>query len=187
MRLALFALGGAVLIGFLTRGRPGHLAEVQFRWPVVGLAGVALQFIPASGTLGIVVLLSSFVLLGLAVAVNIRLPGFPLILAGLALNFLVIAVNGGMPVTANALVASGQQATLKDLVEDGRAKHHLATSADDLVVLADAIPLGEPVRQAVSVGDILAYSGAAWFIVRGMHRRGGVGSAGDPQIAESSP
>jgi len=187
MRLALFALGGAVLIGFLTRGRPSHLAEVQFRWPVVGLAGVALQFIPASGTLGIVVLLSSFVLLGLAVAVNIRLPGFPLILAGLALNFLVIAVNGGMPVTANALVASGQQATLKDLLEDGRAKHHLATRADDLVVLADAIPLGAPVRQAVSVGDILAYSGAAWFIVRGMHRRGGVGSAGDPQIVESSP
>ena len=55
----------------------------------------------------------------------------------------------------------------------------------DLLVVD--LPLGEPVRQAVSVGDILAYSGAAWFIVRGMHRRGGVGSAGDPQIVESSP
>jgi hypothetical protein len=187
MRLALLALGGAVLVGLLTGGRPSRLAEVRFRWPILGLAGVALQLIPASGTLGVFLLLGSFVLLGLTVAMNVRLPGFPLILAGLALNFLVIAVNGGMPVTANALVASGQQGTLEDLVEHGGAKHHLATGADDLVVLADAIPLGAPVRQAVSVGDILAYSGAAWFIVRGMRRRGGVGSAGDPRIVESSP
>jgi hypothetical protein len=187
VRLALFALGGAILVGLLTGGRSGRLAEVRFRWPLAGIGGVVLQLIPASGTLGVALLLSSFVLLGLAAAANIRLPGFPLILAGLALNFLVIAVNGGMPVTSNALVASGQQATLKDLLQNGGAKHHLATSADHLVVLADAIPLGAPVRQAVSVGDILAYSGAAWFIVRGMHRRGGVGSAGDPQTVESSP
>jgi len=186
MRLALLALGGAILVGLLTGGRPRHLAEVRFRWPLVGLAGVALQLIPAAGTLGMFLLLGSFVLLGLAVAVNVRLPGFPVIMAGLALNCLVIAVNGGMPVTAHALAASGQQATLRDL-ENGGAKHHLATGADDLVVLADSIPLGPPVSQAVSVGDILAYSGAAWFIVRGMHRRGGVGSAGDPQIVESSP
>lgn len=187
MRLALFALGGAILVGLLTGGRPSRLAEVRFRWPLAGIGGVVLQLIPASGTLGVAFLLSSFVLLGLAAAANVRLPGFPLILAGLALNFLVIAVNGGMPVTADALAASGQQATLKDLVEHGGSKHHLATGADDLVVLADAIPLGAPIRQAVSVGDILAYSGAAWFLVRRMHRPGGVGSAGDPQIAEASP
>jgi hypothetical protein len=187
MRLALFALVGAILIGLATGGRPSHLVEVRFRWPLVGLAGVALQLIPASGTLGVALLLSSFALLALAVAANLRLPGFPLILTGLALNFLVIVVNGGMPVTAHALAASGQQATLKDLVQNGGTKHHLATSADDLVVLADDIPLGAPVRQAVSIGDILAYSGAAWFIVRGMHRRGGVGSAGDPHIVEASP
>ena len=187
MRLALFALGGAVAVGVLTGGRPTRVAEVRFRWPIAGIGGVVLQLIPATGTLGIALLLSSFVLLGLAAGANVRLPGFPLILAGVALNFLVISVNGGMPVTAHALLASGQQATLTDLVEHGGSKHHLATEADDLVVLADAIPLGAPIRQAVSVGDLLAYSGAAWFLVRGMHRRGGVGSAGDPRIVETSP
>jgi hypothetical protein len=187
VRLALFALGGAVLVALLTGGRPSRIAEVRFRCPLAGIGGVVLQLIPAGGTLGVALLISSFVLLGLAAAANVRLPGFPLILAGLALNFLVIAVNGGMPVTANALAASGQQATMKDLVENGGSKHHLATDADDLVVLADSIPLGAPVHQAVSVGDLMAYAGAAWFIVRGMHRRGGVPSPGDPQIVETSP
>jgi len=187
VRLALFALGGAVLVALLTGGRPSRIGEVRFRWPLAGIGGVVLQLIPAAGMLGVALLISSFVLLGLAAAANVRLPGFPLILAGLALNFLVIAVNGGMPVTAHALVASGQQATMKDLVENGGSKHHLATDADDLVVLADSIPLGAPVHQAVSVGDLMAYAGAAWFIVRGMRRRGGVLSPGDPQIVETSP
>ena len=187
MRLALFALGGAVLVALLTGGRPSRIGEVRFRWPLAGIGGVVLQLIPAAGMLGVALLISSFVLLGLAASANVRLPGFPLILAGLALNFLVIAVNGGMPVTAHSLAASGQQATMKDLVENGGSKHHLATDADDLVVLADSIPLGAPVHQAVSVGDLMAYAGAAWFIVRGMHRRGGVRSPGDPQIVETSP
>ncbi len=187
MRLALFVFAAALLIGIIVGGRPSRLADVRFRWPLLGLAGIALQLVPASGTVGTVLLVASFVLLGVVCIANIRLPGFVLILIGLSLNFLVIAVNGGMPVTAHALVASGQRDTLTDLVRHGGSKHHLATSSDHLVFLADSIPIGPPIRQAVSVGDILAYTGAGWFIVSGMRRKRGVGSPKGPHDGSPSP
>ena len=186
MRLALLVFAIALLIGVLVGGRPTRLADVRFRWPLLGLAGIALQLVPGSGTLGTVLLLASFALLGAVCIANIRLPGFPLILAGLSLNLLVIGVNGGMPVTAHALIASGQRDTLTDLVRHGGSKHHLATDSDRLIVLSDSIPIGPPVRQAVSVGDILAYTGAGWFIVSGMRRRRRVGSLRQQQEPQQS-
>jgi hypothetical protein len=190
MRLALLALSIALLIGLVTGGRPSHLADVRFRWPVLGLIGIALQLIPANGTLGTALLLSSFAFLGVVTAANLRLPGFPLIMAGLTLNLLVIAVNGGMPVTADALLRSGQRATMTELMQHGGPKHHLASDADELLPLADAIPVGPPIRQAVSVGDLLAYAGVGWFVVRRMHGRRGVRSSdgtADAEVAEASP
>jgi hypothetical protein len=102
-------------------------------------------------------------------AVNIRLAGFPLIAIGICCNFLVIAVNHGMPVTRQALVASGQAYTLQMLVHDGGAKHHLADDSDRLLVLGDVIAIG-PLQQAVSVGDLFTYGGVVWLIVAGMRR-----------------
>jgi Family of unknown function (DUF5317) len=190
MRLVLLALSIALLIGLATGGRPGRLAEIRLRWPVLGLIGIGLQLIPATGAVGMALLLSSFAFLGAVTTANLRLPGFPLIMVGLALNLLVISVNGGMPVTADALIRSGQRATMTDLMHHGGSKHHLATDSDRLVELADAIPIGPPIRQAVSVGDILAYAGVAWFVIRGMHRRRAVRSPGgtaDADVAEASP
>ena len=118
-----------------------------------------------------VLLLGSFAAL-LAFAIrNVRAPGFGLILAGLALNALVIAVNQGMPVTHHALVASNQTATLDDLIRNGGAKHHLADGGTVLQPLGDVIALGAPIDQAISVGDICVQLGAAWFIVFAMPRR----------------
>ena len=50
---------------------------------------------------------------------NLRLPGFWLILIGICLNALVIGVNQGMPVTHHALVVSDQSATLGALEHGG--------------------------------------------------------------------
>jgi hypothetical protein len=169
MRLILFTLPVAIALGYVLGGRLGHLAEISLRYPGAGLAGLGLQTLPVGGTLGHILLLGSFVLLLLVAGANWRLPGFVLVGAGLWLNLVVIAVNGGMPVTADAFVASGQTEGLDDLAAGGR--HHLATPRDELVFLADSIPVPAPVRRAMSVGDLAAYAGAMWFVVAGMGRR----------------
>ena len=170
MRLVLFALPLAIGLGYLLGGRLRNVGGIRIRHGWAGLAGVGLQILPVRGTAGSLVLIASFVLLLFVAGVNWRLPGFGLVVVGLCLNFLVIAVNQGMPVTREALVASGQAETLDDLRGAG-AKHHLATSDDDLLFLADRIAIPAPVRQAISVGDVVAYAGAMWFVVAGMRRR----------------
>jgi hypothetical protein len=50
---------------------------------------------------------------------------------------------------------------------DGGAKHHLATSSDVLLPLADVIPV-PGVDQVVSVGDVVMYAGIMWVIAAGM-------------------
>jgi hypothetical protein len=170
MRLVIVTIPVAIVVGYLAGGRLGNLANVRFRWPMSGLAGIALQFAPVAGTGGTLLLVASFLFLFVAAGVNRRLPGFAVILVGLWLNFVVITVNEGMPVTEHALVASGQVNTLADLRSGADTKHHLASDRDQLVFLGDAIPIPPPIHQAVSIGDLLAYSGAMWFVVRGMRR-----------------
>lgn len=168
MRLVVLTIPVAILVGYLAGGRLGNLANVPFRWPLSGLAGIALQFAPVAGTGGTVLLVGSFLFLFVAAGVNRRLPGFALILVGLWLNFVVITINEGMPVTRHALTASGQVNTLSELQSGADTKHHLASDQDALVFLGDAIPIPAPIHQAVSLGDLLTYSGAMWFVIRGM-------------------
>ena len=171
MRLVLFAFPIAIGLGYLLGGRLRNLGGVRFRHAWAGLAGVGLQLLPVGGTPGSLVLIASFALLLFVAIANRRLAGFALVVLGLCLNFLVIAVNEGMPVTRQALVASGQADTLVELRDEGGAKHHLAGPGDDLVFLADRIAIPAPVHQAISVGDIVAYAGATWFVIAGMRRR----------------
>lgn len=171
MRLVLFTFPPAIGVGYLLGGRLRNLGLVRFRYPAVGLAGVALQVLPIGGTPGFLALVASFLLLLFVSAANWRLTGFVLVIVGLWMNFLVIVVNRGMPVTREAIVASGQAATLEGIEDSGGTKHHLATAEDDLMFLADRIAVPAPVKQAISVGDIVAYAGAMWFVVAGMRRR----------------
>ncbi|HLB61830.1 MAG TPA: DUF5317 family protein [Actinomycetota bacterium] len=161
----------AVLAGYLLGGRLRGLATASLRWPAIALAGVGLQFVPVEGTPGYLALLASFACLITFAVANARQPGFVLIYVGLALNLAVIAIDQGMPVTRDALVISGQRETLAELRKEAGSKHHLATDRDSLLFLADVIPVPPPVAQAISVGDIAAHLGVAWFVMRGMQRR----------------
>ncbi len=186
MRLILFAFALAIGLGYLLGGRLHNLGGIRFRHAWAGLAGVALQFLPVTGTLGNVALLGSFVLLSFVAVMNRRLPGFALVVVGLGLNFLVIAVNQGMPVSRQALVDSGQTATIQDLRTAGGSKHHLQTSEDDLTFLADRIGIPQPIGQAVSAGDVVAYGGVMWFVVAAMRHRDW-GPTSDLRTVEALP
>src|SRR4051794_22435708 len=165
MPLVLGTLLVAATVGLLTGGRWSRLAELEIAWVPLAITGLAMQwFAPSTGVLPLVLLLVSFAALIAFAVRNLGLPGFRLILLGILLNFVVIAANGGMPVSRSALVSSGQVDTLEALVHDGGAKHHLASDADLLVPLADVIPV-PPIHNVVSVGDVLTYAGVAWLVV----------------------
>lgn len=171
MKLTLAALIVTILAGLALGGSLANLAATTTRLAILAVLGLALQVLPVPGrTLPLVLLYTSFVVLFAFAVVNRRLPGMPLIMLGIALNFAVIAANGGMPVTRAALVASGQQDSLSYLIHNNGPKHHLATADDVLVPLADVIPI-RGVDQAVSVGDVATYSGVMWLVLASMRRR----------------
>lgn len=174
MALLACALILAVAAGYLLGGRLRNLETLSLKvWPLA-LAGLALQFLPFPGNavraLGFVVLMVSFATLITFAAFNRRVSGMLLVIVGLLLNCLVIGINEGMPVTRSALVRSGQSTLLNYLIEHGGAKHHLASSKDDLVFLADSIAVPPPIGQVVSVGDLLVYAGIIWIIAAAMRR-----------------
>lgn len=171
MKLVVASFLVALAVGYAAGGRLSRLGGLKVRWPVVAIAGLALQVAPVPGTtLPLVFLWISFGLLFAFAIANIRVAGFAFILIGMLLNFTVIAANHGMPVSRHALVASGQQDTLTMLVESGGAKHHLATSKDHLLFLGDVTAI-EPIHQAVSLGDLFTYLGVMWVIIAAMRRR----------------
>ena len=171
MRLIILSVVAATAVGLLAGGTLRDFPSVKLRGTWLALAGVVLQFIPLGGAIGTGLLYASFLALIAFAMLNVRAHGFTLVLVGLALNAVVIVANQGMPVTRDALEGSNQSATLDDLIANGGAKHHLADEGTILLPLGDVIPIGDPLDQAISVGDVCVQLGAVWFIVSSMPRR----------------
>jgi Family of unknown function (DUF5317) len=172
MRLIALTVALSLVVGLVAGGSLREFPGVHLRWWGLAIAGVILQMAFPRGALSIPSLIGSFVALLVFAAVNVRAPGFIAILIGLSLNALVIVVNGGMPVTAHAIAASGQSGTLGGLAtnDDGQ-KHFLSNDHTKLLPLGDVIAIPPPVAQAVSAGDLCVHLGVGWFIVAGMRRR----------------
>lgn len=159
------AMVGGAIAGRTIKGFPATPIRSWWLAPI----GLVLQAVPGPGDLDYVPLVVSFVVLLVFVGLNVRAPGFILLLVGIALNLLVIASNLGMPVTREALRDSGQLASLDALATD--TKHRLATRHTVLRPLGDAIGLPAPFAQVVSAGDLCMYVGLAWFAVSAMPPR----------------
>jgi hypothetical protein len=186
--LILAVVVAGVLAGVALGGDIRTLSDVKLRWWPLALIGLALQLIPVpSGEgsfdhwLSVGLLVASYAVLLVFVGMNITLAGFPLIAVGFAMNLLVISVNGGMPVTEQAIreaYASRAASEISRLQQRGGAKHHLARDDDVLLPLADVIPVGSPLHQVLSAGDIVFMAGVFWVITAatkgaaGRHRRG---------------
>lgn len=185
MKLVLPSFLLAVAIGYARGGRLATLGQVHLRWQGLAIVGLALQMLLwPGGSWPLVYLYVSFVVLAAFAISNIRTAGVVLILVGIALNFLVIVANQGMPVSEAAIVNSGQASTLEELVNDGGAKHHLASADDDLRFLGDVIAI-RPLQQAISVGDVFTYGGVIVLIIAGMGRRT-PGRSAAPAVVEGT-
>jgi hypothetical protein len=173
--LVLIVIALAVVVGFLAGGNLRPFQHLQVHWWGAALTGLALQGVPVTSalghTLGPILLVGSYALLLGFAFVNRRLPALWLVIAGLAMNLLVIGANSGMPVSAAALETAG--ASPARLGDEGALKHHLLGPDDVLTPFGDVIGIPPPVAAVVSLGDLFLYGGVAALVVWVMLGRSG--------------
>jgi hypothetical protein len=99
------------------------------------------------------------------VVLNRRLPGMLIFGVGMALNFAVMAANGGkMPVSYEAAKSVGMQ---QQLEHGATIRHATVDKTTKLRYLADVIPTPRPpfpMPGVVSIGDIILSVGLFWLI-----------------------
>lgn len=176
------AIVTGIAIGLLRGGRFENLGAATFRlWPLLVL-GVVVQGAAAFMANGAVALvLASYAILVLFAAVNIHHAGMGVVLVGVALNFVVIAANSGMPVRADAIVAAGieKPSAIQNL--DFGSKRHLERPDDRLTVLGDIIPV-PAAGEVLSFGDLAMAVGVSTVLV-GLLRRRSTRAVGADQVS----
>ncbi len=159
------AIAIGALTGLLRGGSLRNLAHASFRLSALLVLGCLLQlavFVEALEPAGTALLVVSYLcLIGFALA-NVAHRGMGLVAIGIALNAVVIAINGGMPVKAEAIVAAGIVGSVAEAEAlEFRGKRHLATEEDSLVILGDVIPVPVGGGSVLSYGDVVLALGAA--------------------------
>ncbi len=177
--LLLYAVAFGLLAGVLTRGSVTALGSVKVRlWPIA-LIGLAFQMLLFSsplaavvGNLGPSLYVISTTLVLMALVVNLRQPGFWLIILGALANFTVIVANGGqMPASPDAFAALNGVPVVPTTDFSNSV---IAGPNTPFYFLADlfVLPRPLPFANVFSIGDVLIGVGGAWFIVAVMHGRG---------------
>lgn len=151
----------------LWRGSWTRLAELRVRGASIGVAALALQVVVMTvwpsmpHVLAVSGHLLSYAALGWVLWLNRRLPGMVLVAAGTACNAVTIAVNGGtLPASPTALRAAGVHLR-EGFDNSGLVAHpHLGWLGDTMVT-----PSWLPLRNVVSIGDLLLLVGALVLVV----------------------
>jgi len=168
MGFTVAAVVAGVVLGFALGGRPSNVARRPLQLVTVLVASVALQVVAENldlpETLGLAMVLVSYVGLSAFAIANIRLVGMPVVLVGLLCNLVVITANGGMPVDRDAIVAAGVATEAEIDGLDFGAKRHLE-DGDRLMVLGDIIPVSLT-EEVLSFGDLILAFGVADVIFR---------------------
>jgi hypothetical protein len=176
--LALLCLASVPLTG----GRLSRLASIQLRgtWvPMVALAiQVLITVIIRDGHEGLhkAVHIATYVLIGVFLWSNRRLPGVKVIGLGAFLNALVITVNGGQ------MAASRTAERLAGLHLGAGFENSAPLAHPHLLWLGDVIPWPGPLPNVLSIGDCLIYAGTLILLHRVCRR-----SAGDALAAPAAP
>jgi hypothetical protein len=149
------------------------LTSVRLRLAWLLPTGLALQVLVVNvlpwlpHPVGAAVHLSSYGMLAVFLALNVRLPGMPVIVAGTAANAVTIAVNGGvLPASAAALRAAGWNPGTDEFANSAAlTSPHLAFLGDNYVT-----PSWVPLGNVYSIGDVLIAVGIV-VLVAGVTRR----------------
>lgn len=169
MSFTVAALVLGIVVGFATGGRLSNISRrtLELVWLLVlsALLQVAAEALDVSDTVGLALVLVSYVGLAAFAVANIRLVGMPVVLVGLLCNLVVITANGGMPVREDALLASRAVTAEKIGSLDFGAKRHLEDGDDVLTFLGDIVPV-RVTEEVLSFGDLIIAIGIADVIFR---------------------
>jgi hypothetical protein len=162
--LSLLVAVVAVAYALVRGGSLNRLVETQFRWTPLLFAGLVLQlgfdlWDPSwlSNLAKVAILVVSQAMVAVFLGLNWHLPGMRLAALGMALNVIVIALNGAMPVSLAAARSAGMEA----LGAVG-LKHDVLGPGTLLPWLGDVIPV--PVLHKVaSIGDVVLAVGIGRF------------------------
>jgi Family of unknown function (DUF5317) len=161
VRLALLAVVMGIAAGLFARGSLRNLINARFR-NVVLLGIYAAGMIAARFELRwsfAMMLVGMLAFVAFAFRNALPVPGMAVVGFGLLLNLAVTANNGGMPYRPSAVVSAGAVSSKSaDLVPKDGVMQHAERPSDQLMILADVIPL-RPLREVVSIGDVLVALG----------------------------
>jgi len=195
----LSAIGLALLVGALAGGGLPRLTTLRLKWawallPALGLraAAMLLKQSDPDTTLPLgFAFVGAYTLIFAWLWANWRVPGLGVAAIGIGLNTLAVLLNSGqMPIWSAAFHAAGF--TPGDLARDPFHFLLTTTTTADFVarggIFGDVVPIPfEPLRDVVSIGDLLLALGIGWVIVYAMtrpdaYRRGAL--FGGPRPAE---
>jgi Family of unknown function (DUF5317) len=144
------------------------LMELRLRAAWAAAAALAVQMLVlglitgGSGPLHAALHVLSYVLAGWFVLCNRRVAGLPFVAAGGALNAIAIVANAGvMPASRAAMAAAGMHPT-------AGFQNSAVVDHPRLLFLGDVIPVPAPgpLRNVLSVGDLVLMAGALTLLVR---------------------
>ncbi|MEA2476920.1 MAG: hypothetical protein QOC87_1119 [Actinomycetota bacterium] len=168
MLVALLVGFVAAVLAMLRGGSLRSLADTRFRWVPLLYAALVVQIVfefwsPSwvHGTFAFALLMATTAGIAVFLLANRTLPGLALAGIGLALNLLVIGVNGAMPVSVSAAREAGVRSNLNDI----GFKHEQMGPRTRLRYLGDVIPIPNS-QQIFSVGDVVLALGIGWLVYR---------------------
>jgi hypothetical protein len=168
----LYPIVAGLVVGLLAGGSLAGLEAARLRWVPLAVGVVVVQTVifatPVAGWIGAMgptVYVLTTALVVLVAALNLRQPGFLLVVAGGAANLAAILANGGYmpadPAALSALGWSGSPGT-------GYSNSIVGGSGVALWPLTDifAMPTWLPGANVFSIGDVLIGAGAfIWLVV----------------------
>jgi hypothetical protein len=157
----------------LTGGKLRRLGDITLHWVPLAVVALVVQVLVITvwpgmpHGLAVAAHLATYLMLGAVVWANRAVPGMLVIALGAGLNALAIAANDGtLPASARAL----RQAGIKPRVgfqNSGVLTHpHLPWLGDIMVT-----PSWLPLRNMLSVGDLVLLAGAVILVMRVTHSR----------------
>jgi hypothetical protein len=170
--MVLIALAALCVLSVpLCGGNLGRLAELRLRGLWIPMLALALQVViteiatGGSPTAHRVIHITTYLMIGLFLWVNRRLPGIIVVGLGTLFNAAAIIANGGvMPASQTAERISGLRL--------GAGFHNSVTVAHPaLAWLGDIIPWPGPLPNVLSVGDLAIFAGTAILLHRTCGRR----------------
>ena len=187
----MLAFAIVIAVGFaIGAARGGSLANVTGErlgllplvWAAAGMQ-IGAQFVPADWNMvAYALVIVSYAALFAFAGANWRIGGMLLIGLGAALNYAVILLNQGMPISARAAAEVGitGEAAQRLIL---RGKHFIATGDDaTLQILGDIIPLWRQPAVA-SIGDLIIWAGMIIVVQALMQPRGRIMRPADARRA----